>query len=786
MSATTITRRFSLLPEDSDISLKIKSYKEITNLLVKVRALKNKYVSLMVNDIKINSYRSYNSSSMSQFRQAVYDRLNFSQIKSTQFQSIQLKERAKQCAFYDAYLVVREWVKRIENLKIIIGELIDKFRQDKAFTFLFLRGKRFSSKELKVFKQVLNQDCFKKKQSLSIFFLNNFIFQLRNLFLAQNDFESKALFSDISLTNSLKNLSRETFKSLRLDDCLLEKVATGFSRIKKKKEIAILPSELPEYVLDGYFRKIQWLTNRKAQQIISLREKIKKEDAKRKSSANKLVEYSKSLQNLVGFISTFIGDAEFSCEKEFKKKRKLILDGFKKGILEEIVDLDLHQLITEAYHKELLDFRQNPNSYLLKRVFKPNFPRIKIADINHDSFIQYFEIKLQYKIREFLKEYFISEQFISLMIEQFREINLDIYNLVKIPEHKTLSISIINRDVYKEDFTNFCSSKHYNYYKIKIGLESHQFKNYMVRDRKERIKRLKENNFEPALPTITLKNHKLLLNLPFKKINKDSSKPSSQVHNNLDIEMGIDLGLKHFAVISIWDKRQDIELARYFLGPRQIFDMNFNLDDGKLYSQKKVRKNKKGSNLSNIKLKLIRLREQIVLLQKKKNNYEQRLLLCNITNYRAKLKWNKIRRSLSLCWDRLNRLNIQIVNHLNNYVIKMARFWNVSVIKVEDLRWATHSKKRDAGEFMAFWQTHWFYSQVQNAVKLQCDLNSIKFQKVPAKYTSQRCSCCGKIGSRAGKQFSCPYCGLKLDSDLNASRNIVKYRNNNIYNTKSN
>jgi len=235
MSATTITRRFSLLPEYSNRSLKIKSYKEITNLLVKVRALKNKYVSLMVNDIKTNSYRSYNSTLMSQFRQAVYDRLNFSQIKSPQFQSIELKERAKQCAFYDAYLVVREWVKRIENLKIIIGEVIEKFRQDEAFTLSFLRGKRFSLKELKVFKQVLNQDCFKKKQSLSIFFLNNYIFQLRNLFLSQNDFESKGLFSDISLTNSSQDLLRETFKSLRLDDCLLENVATGFSRIKKKR-----------------------------------------------------------------------------------------------------------------------------------------------------------------------------------------------------------------------------------------------------------------------------------------------------------------------------------------------------------------------------------------------------------------------------------------------------------------------------------------------------------------------------------------------------------------------
>jgi hypothetical protein len=148
MSASIITRKFSLLPDASDKALKNKSYKETTDLLVKIRALKNKYVSLMVADIKANSYNSYDSTSTSKFRQAVYDRLNFSQVKSPQFQSIELKERAKQCAFYDAYLVVREWVKRTENLKIIVGALIEKFRHDEMFTSSFLKGKRFSSKEL--------------------------------------------------------------------------------------------------------------------------------------------------------------------------------------------------------------------------------------------------------------------------------------------------------------------------------------------------------------------------------------------------------------------------------------------------------------------------------------------------------------------------------------------------------------------------------------------------------------------------------------------------------------
>lgn len=778
MSASTITQKFSLLPEALNSSLKNKLYKEITDLLVKVRALKNRYVSLMVDDIKINSHDSYKSTSMSKFRQAVYDRLDFSRVKSEQFQSFELKERAKQCAFYDAYLVVREWIKRVENLKIIIGKLMDAFKQDEALALSFLRGKRFGSKELNAIRQALSRDCFGNKQSLSVFFLNNFILQLRNLFLARNDFESKALFSDISLSNPLQVLVIETFNSLRLDDPLLERVASSFTRTRKKKEAAIPTPNLPEYFINVYFRKIQWLTTQKAQQLISLRKKLKKEETKRKSNANKLARLSKSIENLEDFISLFLGKVEFTSEKEFKKKRKSFLDGIKKAFLEKLTRLDLEELVSKAYQKELLEFQQNPNQHVLKRLFKPSFARIHVS-INYDSFVRYFELKLQYKVRELLKERFISEQFVSLMIQQFKAIKSDIYDLVKVPTHKTLSISIMNRDVYKEDFTHFYRESGRDFYKIKLGLISHQFKSFKVRDDKERVKKLKERDFEPALPSITLKNRKLLLNLPFTKTIKESSKPS-QVYGNQVVEMGIDLGLKHFAVISIFDKEQQLELARYFLGPRQVLDMSFNLEDGKFHYQKRVRNHKREKQLSNIKLKLIRLREQIVLLQRKKNDYEQRSLLREGSNYRVKLKWNKTRRSLPLCWDRVNRINMQLVNHLTNNIIKIANFWNVSAIKVEDLRWATYSKKRDAGKFMAFWRTHWFYSQVQNAVKLQCDLNYLRFQKVPARYTSQSCSSCGKLGSRTGKQFSCPHCGFKLDSDLNAARNIVKYKKSNI------
>lgn len=45
--------------------------------------------------------------------------------------------------------------------------------------------------------------------------------------------------------------------------------------------------------------------------------------------------------------------------------------------------------------------------------------------------------------------------------------------------------------------------------------------------------------------------------------------------------------------------------------------------------------------------------------------------------------------------------------------------------------------------------------------------------KVPAPYTSLRCSGCGELGKRAGTRFSCPICGYKGHADHNAALNIL-------------
>ena len=64
---------------------------------------------------------------------------------------------------------------------------------------------------------------------------------------------------------------------LEANDDFIERVLRGFTRKKKKKSMSVLPENLLEYFLDGYVRKIQWFTTKKAGQVISLRRQHEKE-----------------------------------------------------------------------------------------------------------------------------------------------------------------------------------------------------------------------------------------------------------------------------------------------------------------------------------------------------------------------------------------------------------------------------------------------------------------------------------------------------------------------------
>ena len=68
----------------------------------------------------------------------------------------------------------------------------------------------------------------------------------------------------------------------------------------------------------------------------------------------------------------------------------------------------------------------------------------------------------------------------------------------------------------------------------------------------------------------------------------------------------------------------------------------------------------------------------------------------------------------------------------------------------------------------------WSYYQLEQFLVYKAAAKGIGVEYIDARYTSQRCSKCGYIcrSNRKQHSFYCKQCGFKLNSDLNASRNI--------------
>jgi putative transposase len=70
----------------------------------------------------------------------------------------------------------------------------------------------------------------------------------------------------------------------------------------------------------------------------------------------------------------------------------------------------------------------------------------------------------------------------------------------------------------------------------------------------------------------------------------------------------------------------------------------------------------------------------------------------------------------------------------------------------------------------------WSFKRQENALSYNAEVRGIYIEVVDARYTSQTCSRCNKVLKKNRKSqslYSCS-CGLKLNADLNAARNIAK------------
>ena len=107
---------------------------------------------------------------------------------------------------------------------------------------------------------------------------------------------------------------------------------------------------------------------------------------------------------------------------------------------------------------------------------------------------------------------------------------------------------------------------------------------------------------------------------------------------------------------------------------------------------------------------------------------------------------------------------------INNVINEFIKNEKPTEIIVEDLSWDKKSNKKRYR--LGYDLSSWDKGYLQERIEFKAYENSITVTKVNPAYTSQICSCCGKIGERNGKQFRCDSCKRVLDADYNASINI--------------
>ena len=313
--------------------------------------------------------------------------------------------------------------------------------------------------------------------------------------------------------------------------------------------------------------------------------------------------------------------------------------------------------------------------------------------------------------------------------------------------------------------------------KVRLSLEPGVVSTFTVRGL-DRIDAMLSRGFMPVRGTITRKpGGGLLLHLPFEKTCTVGAFPGSvrtetMNRGNNILVAGVDLGLKHLAWLSIggcqrsarddgsWEPvdKAHPEIARYCIDQPQLAGKK-----GEWFAGR-------AAAVPNLKRHLIATMRRTRALQRQKDLLRHRFG----KRYKHARQYFVARREWQRCWRKVRHLHEEIARQVATRIVAACVHHGVDLLRFEDLSWSSRASKRESGSWLASWQVHWFFSQVQVRAALLARLAGIAVELVDARGTSKRCSACGVVGVRDGKRFSCKVdgCGKKVDSDLNGARNV--------------
>ena len=147
---------------------------------------------------------------------------------------------------------------------------------------------------------------------------------------------------------------------------------------------------------------------------------------------------------------------------------------------------------------------------------------------------------------------------------------------------------------------------------------------------------------------------------------------------------------------------------------------------------------------------------------------ERRLrLLHRALNRKVKGSSNrhKARKALASCHAKVRRVRRDYLHQASARLVREYEILVVEELNVQGLARGTLSKCiLDAG-----------WSMFISMLRYKAECAGTRLIEVPPNHTSQECSRCGALVPKAlgNRLHDCPDCGLKLDRDLNAARNIL-------------
>ena len=167
-------------------------------------------------------------------------------------------------------------------------------------------------------------------------------------------------------------------------------------------------------------------------------------------------------------------------------------------------------------------------------------------------------------------------------------------------------------------------------------------------------------------------------------------------------------------------------------------------------------------------------------------NQVERYNLSKATAVKSQCRWAKrrfsrndvrVRKKVFSKYGRLERDRVSWLLHNVSANIVLQAKLKYQAIVMEDLRGIRRLYRKGNGQGADYRSrmNSWSYGELQRQVQYKADWNGVPVIYVRAFGTSAKCSKCGHHAlPEENRQLHCPSCGLTVDRDVNAARNILR------------